>query len=982
MSDPSDTLRAALAGRYTLDRELGRGGMATVWLARDLRHDRPVALKVLHPELSAGLGPERFFREISTTARLDHPHILPLLDSGEAGAPDAPRPLLWYTMPYVEGETLRDRLRREGQLPVEQAIRIAAEVADALDCAHEHGIVHRDVKPENILLARGHARVADFGIARALEAAGGGDLTATGIAVGTPAYMSPEQASGGTLDTRSDVYALGCVLYEMLAGEPPFTGPTAQAILAKRVLEPVPHVRTLRDTVPLAVEQALTRALAKLPADRFPTAGAFAQRLLHADAGTEATTLVAEAPRAARRGTPSRRYLVAVLGGLAVAILVLGITRVVRRPPPSSTDPELLAIAPFDILDPKLLLWHEGLVDLLARNLDGAGPLRTVSPTAVVQHWKGRADRVSATALASRTGAGLAAFGSLVPAGRDSVRLSASVVNVATGEIVADVEARGSGEHVDLLADSLTVRLLDRLGQSHAIGGVRRIGLGTRSLPALRAFLRGEQHFRRTDWDSARVRYEEAITLDTAFALAYWRLGAVRGWQFNLGDSLSVVYNELAGALNHGLPPRESLLVACDSVTGSLDQFAVVDSASRARLDRLFRMTDQLRDRYPADPESWVALGEARYHFGYGRGVTAEMTLGAFDRAIELDSAYAPAYYHPVELAVTLDDRAAIRRYADGFLALDPARETAWTMRTIRYMFDPTTPTDAVERLLDTLPVSALDRLNVSLFLASDSGENSVRTYRQFARRTVTQDVWWRAPELRSGLLAASLAFRGHVRESSLVLARYPGLFAWGTYTGLALAGIVPQVTADSVFRAFLRDAPLDVGPADMRAAFPPPWWAARRDTSALKQYAARLRSMHGRDNGPDRYWYSAAEAYLALARADSADALRRFRGLPRATGQVWHERLTLARLLAAFGRDQEALAVLDDGFPYAFMSFDRVTWALEQARLAEKLGQREKARGWYGYVARVWVHADPELKNVVAEARDGLQRLTSEASR
>src|SRR5881398_3244428 len=219
MADQLARLQAALADRYTIERELGRGGMATVYLAQDRKHHRQVGIKVLKPELAAALGPERFLREIETAARLNHPHILPLHDSGEATG------LLYYVMPYVEGETLRNRLDRAGQLPVAEAVQIVREVADALSHAHSHDVVHRDIKPENILLEAGHAVVADFGIARAITAAGGEQLTATGLAVGTPAYMSPEQAAGDSvLDGRSDVYALGCVLYEMLAGEPPFTG--------------------------------------------------------------------------------------------------------------------------------------------------------------------------------------------------------------------------------------------------------------------------------------------------------------------------------------------------------------------------------------------------------------------------------------------------------------------------------------------------------------------------------------------------------------------------------------------------------------------------------------------------------------------------------------------------------------------------------------------------------------------------------------
>jgi len=282
LGDLASSLRDGLAGRYTIERELGRGGMATVYLANDLRHDRPVALKVLHRELAASLGSDRFLREIRMAARLQHPHILTVLDSGEIAVPGEP-PVLWFTMPFIRGESLRDRLRRETQLPVEDALRIAREAADALEYAHEEGIIHRDIKPENILLSgsagSGHALVADFGIARALESRDE-KLTETGMAVGTPAYMSPEQASGQReLDARTDVYSLGCVLYEMLAGETPFAAPTAQAMIARRFMEVPRPVRQLRDAVPEQVEVALQRALARTAADRFSSAAQFATTL-------------------------------------------------------------------------------------------------------------------------------------------------------------------------------------------------------------------------------------------------------------------------------------------------------------------------------------------------------------------------------------------------------------------------------------------------------------------------------------------------------------------------------------------------------------------------------------------------------------------------------------------------------------------------------------------------------------------------------
>jgi serine/threonine protein kinase len=273
VSGVSSPLADLLRDRYTIDHELGHGGMAVVYLARDLKHDRPVALKVLRPGMAASLGPERFLREIRLTARLEHPHILPLLDSGNAAGQ------LWYTMPYVRGETLRERMIREVQLPVDEAVHITREIALALDYAHRQGIVHRDIKPENILLCEGQALAADFGVAKALGEAAAERLTETGLIVGTAAYMSPEQAAAGLVDARTDIYALGCVLYEMLAGEAPLTGPTGQATLARRLAGPPPSLRIMRPDASAAVDAAMQRALAPLPDARFGSAGEFARAL-------------------------------------------------------------------------------------------------------------------------------------------------------------------------------------------------------------------------------------------------------------------------------------------------------------------------------------------------------------------------------------------------------------------------------------------------------------------------------------------------------------------------------------------------------------------------------------------------------------------------------------------------------------------------------------------------------------------------------
>ncbi|MDE3129097.1 MAG: serine/threonine protein kinase, partial [Gemmatimonadota bacterium] len=301
MSDAATRLSAALADRYRIERELGQGGMATVYLAHDLKHDRKVAIKVLHPDLAAALGAQRFLSEIKTTAALQHPHILPLHDSGEADG------LLFYVMPYVEGESLRDRLNREKPLPIEDAEGIAREVADALDYAHRHGVIHRDIKPENILLHDRRALVADFGIALAVQSAGGERMTQTGLSLGTPHYMSPEQAMGEKqIDARSDVYALGAVLYEMLTGDPPFTGSTVQAIVAKVMsAEPEP-VTMLRKNTPEPVAYAVHRALEKLPADRFGTAAEFAAALSAPPQHGSAAAGRRGAPQAADRRTMLR----------------------------------------------------------------------------------------------------------------------------------------------------------------------------------------------------------------------------------------------------------------------------------------------------------------------------------------------------------------------------------------------------------------------------------------------------------------------------------------------------------------------------------------------------------------------------------------------------------------------------------------------------------------------------------------------------
>jgi len=412
-------LQTALEGHYTIERELGRGGWATVYLAHDARHDRPVALKILRTDLAAALGTGRFLREITIAGRLTHPHILPLFDSGTVG--DS----LFYVMPYIEGETLRKRLLRERQLPLDQALGIAKQVADALSFAHQHNVVHRDIKPENILLEGDQAYLADFGIARAIEAAAGDTLSEPGLAIGTPAYMSPEQAGGGAnLDGRSDLYSLACVIYEMLAGEPPHTGATAQAILARQQCESPRSLRVLRPSVPVRVEEVVLKALAKAPADRFTTVAEFADELDDAVKGPKTG-----------RAPWSRRALYAS----AIVLGIGGVSWLAYSTPPSvaggkaglEIDPTHVAVLYFDDLSEKGTLRPvaDGLTEDLIDALGQVTALHVVSPNGV-RPYAGRHTPPDSIARALRVGT---LVGGSVERSGDKLRVTARLIDARSG---------------------------------------------------------------------------------------------------------------------------------------------------------------------------------------------------------------------------------------------------------------------------------------------------------------------------------------------------------------------------------------------------------------------------------------------------------------------------------------------------------------------------------------------------------------------
>jgi eukaryotic-like serine/threonine-protein kinase len=506
LDETRKTLKAALAHRYTLKQELGRGGMATVYLAYEVHHGRQVALKVLHPELAATLGPGRFLREIRTAARLQHPHILPVFDSGDTAR------LLWYTMPFVEGESLRAKLRREIQLPVEEAVRITREVALALDYAHRHGVIHRDIKPENILLADGQALVADFGLARALEEGTEDRLTDTGLTVGTLLYMSPEQAAGEPLDGRSDVYSLGCVLYELLTGEPPFTGRTPQAIIARRTLEPVPHVRTLRENVPYAIEQALTRALAKVPADRFATARELADALVkgeledHPRPTPPAMVVLPQESVSLSKAGPERNRIRRrgyVLAALALAAILCWTAWRFwfgadggAGAGASGLDPRRIAVLYFDQApgssEPVEYISH-GLTEVLIHQLSSVRGLQVISSNGVRPY---RDHDVPLQVLARSLNVGTLVHGSVAQSG-DSLRVNVSLADATTGvEIGSTTIERSRGQVFALqsqLAEEVATFLRQRLGQEVKLRDLRA---GTSSTAAWEMMQRAQEDTR------------------------------------------------------------------------------------------------------------------------------------------------------------------------------------------------------------------------------------------------------------------------------------------------------------------------------------------------------------------------------------------------------------------------------------------------------------------------------------------------------
>ncbi len=1001
MTRPPSQPQAALAGRYRIERKLGEGGMSVVFVARDLRHDRRVAVKMLPRELSAALGAERFLREIRIIAGLQHPHILPLHDSGDAGGS------LYHVMPFVEGESLRQRLDRQQTLPPVDAIRIACEVASALDYAHAQGVVHRDIKPENILLSGHHAIVADFGIARAMDVASGASATATGIVVGTPAYMSPEQAAGETLDGRSDQYSLACVLYEMLSGAAPFAGTTPRELMARHAIEPVPPLSSVKPELPPTLSTALARALEKDPAARYHSAGSFAAALEGTATPVGATTPVSLP--AATRPRPRLRTLgvLGLLMAIAVGVGLWGLRgrRAPAPPMPAATPGAATAIAvlPFAVSGSDTLGLSEGLVGLLGTKLDGAADLRAVDPRALLSHvGREKVSRLGpdqGSAVARHFGAGLYVLGDVVQIpGR--LRLSAAMYAPGRGEAVARAEAEGDLGQLFELVDELTTQLLAGWsGRESRVSGIAAVT--TTSLPALKAYLEGEAALRDARFDQAIDAFERAIATDSTFALAWYRLSVAGEWLTR--DDLAGPAAERAAQLGGRLPERERRLLEA------------MRSGRRGAFDEALTRYRAIISTYPEDLEAWIQLGELEFHFGPWRAQSASESRLAWERVLALDPSQIAARVHLARIAAIEGRPGAVDSLVREILALhrEPGRESGTRsedleMEALRAF----SVRDTAEQRRVLAELAQASDLTVTLSAWAASAFAYDLPGAISVARVLTQPSRGNPARAVGYLTAAFLeAARGRIGEARRQLALAAQADPERTRSAPALLAVAPFVSTPPAELRRLRSA---------IAAAPPP--GADDARAGLSVYFRRTPPAQDRRTrlyltgllsarlGDRARGARSADELAAVARGDSGslaadlahgiraeltmqggnaqEALDEVEAMRHETYYITafaypelsqaRERFLRGEALARLGRSEDALRWF--GSFAEFSPYDMLYAAPGHRRrgeILESLGRREEAAREYARFAELWKDADPELQPAVRDARAALARLS-----
>lgn len=1031
VSDVSDTtvdlftaLQAALGPHYRLESELGRGGMGVVFLATDTTLDRRVAIKVVHPELALHESiTRRFLTEARTIARVRHPNIVAIHAAGSADG------LLYYVMDEVAGESLRQRLIRETRLSPEETARILSDVAAALDCAGRAGVVHRDVKPENVLLdaESGRALLADFGIARAVVTDSGTSSTGQGVAVGTPIYMSPEQAAGEEIDTRSDIYALGIVAYEMLAGHPPFRGPH-RVVVSKHMAEKPQPIDRVRPDVPAALAGGIMRALEKQPVDRWQT-------------GLEFQEAIAGERPARRVGGLRRRAIIAAAGALVA--LVAGVALVGRSPgPPSGVNPRhSILVLPFDNLrDDRTVDWlRDGSVSMLGLNLSQWNDLTVVDHERLhdllAKHRLKVGDDIGldmARRLAREAGVWTVVLGDFTPAG-DSLHLAARVYDVASGKRVdvARVDDR-PGADVRPLFDQLAAKLLDLSGAPDEI----RIGLArstTQSLEAFRAYLSGVEQLNRWDLAGADRDLQRAISIDTTFGLAYYKLALTRGWLVGTDDSIGDRAILRATTYSGNLPVHERTVI----------------NAYRAFLDGEYAdargLYQQLIAREAGDADAWYGLGEAWFHdtTGVNQAPAWTQAMRAFKRTLSLDPNYSLAYDH-------IHSMLSLASADQPFYALLPADSFAVTRNGVgRALMDSVTLRAAVQRARTEALTSARSWVSsqpttlrahgamVNAYVSAGNFAGAMSEVERFRQATplhpdlpfvearihfASGEIDRAAAELRTALdTAAPKDFRTYEGTPTVVMdiAAAANVFAYqGDLSNAAKA----LDLADQVRREVVQHSGItgEKSEAWRRVVLGELYAGAGAPTSALRQIwqsaaeAARMAPADQRKHiihsgataAIGLFTGLAADttavtelqaisgeptakevrALLAVSRGDSAGA-RRTLAEPDSLGPklmyMVYNRPYAAQAYYLLGEYETTIRVLEDFQPSALQTagFDARWGMMGRVRLLrgaayERLGRRAEAREEYRQALAQWKRADPALQPFIQQAERGLARM------
>jgi eukaryotic-like serine/threonine-protein kinase len=980
--DVPPPLADALRDRYVLERELGRGGMATVYLARDLKHDRAVALKVLHPEVGAALGSERFLREIRLVARLQHPHILPVHDSGESAG------RLWFTMPYVEGESLRSRLVREGELPIGDAVRLLRDVADALAYAHQHGLVHRDIKPDNVLISGHHAMVADFGVAKAVSEAGEvSSRTTAGMALGTPGYMSPEQATGDPhVDARTDIYALGVLAYEMLTGQPPFAGPTVQAIFTAQLSRPPIPVGSKRQSVSSALETLVMRCLENRPADRPQSAEEVVRELEAMPSSSSGSESVPTRSKATRRNRVLVGALIAVLALLGVAFALRG-----RRPHSAmALDPNLVAVFPFRVsgADPSLAYLREGMVELLAVKLTGdAGP-RAVDPSAALGAWRKVArsgndlERDSALAVAGKLGAGRVIEGSIVGS---PVHLTLTASLLGASKPSARVSVEGPLDSLSFLVDRLTAGVL--AGES--VTGEQVGQLTTTSLPALRAYLKGQAAYRRGSYREAVQHFSQALQSDSTFALAALNMNSAAGWCCGKEQQDGI---RLAWAWKQSLSPRDRALLLA-----AAGPRYPAPSAWRERLGTWEQAVNAAPDR----PEAWYGMGDVLFHLGPVVAISSswDRSAEAFRRAVRLDTTFAGPLEHLIEYAARTGDTAGVRHWFEQARSTDSTAEIfpylRW--RTALALGDSAElqkvragigemKEQSLESMLYTVQYDGLDMEDARRSVAVMQARASTRDERELALFH-SWSAAMNGGRPKEGLAALEAQREVEVLSGSSLRQKILDAVFWGGDTTAALAAV--RSLSQSAAKTLSRDRE-ERGGQLQDLCFLEHWRLSRGDTTGFGRAIAALSSSDmARDTFSTFTMAQICAPALAawesvVQRSSNADrTLAAFDSLALTAPPGWldfqHGNLLLAQLYEARGDPARALIVIRRRHYFLGPPLYLSTYLREEGRLAASLNDRAGAIKAYQQYLALRSNPEPSVKAEVREVKRELAKLVGE---